>query len=378
MSFRPTIILRSLLLAAACTLARAESTQPLLPLPSTAARLAPPADPQHFMFAVGGDNRATGRSVPMPPTAGQIFSEFRLLQPAFALWTGDTIYGSEESLGEADAEYRGFLAAAAQAETPIFNAPGNHEISERPERETLYAKRMGRLYGSFDYGRYHFIALDTEEAGQKVGISRAQETWLEADLAANRGAEQIFAFSHHPLFPARPGAGFADSANRDEIHRLFVKYGISCVFGGHEHLYSRSVHDGIIYVVTGGAGAPSEGGPEDGGFQHYLLAYVNGRELTISVIEPWRLFVRVGPVRQDGSCTAQVDNYNGADLSVLVQFPTDSLGSAAVASASLSYKTWSHSLSAAVIPSRTPGTIAVRVTVPRARSAFVAIAPPLP
>jgi len=312
----------------------------------------------------------------MPPTARQIFSEFRLLKPAFALWTGDSIYGSEEGLGEAEAEYGEFLSAASKAETPIFNAPGNHEINEQPAREALYEKHMGRLYGSFDYGGCHFIAIDTEEARRKVGISPAQKAWLESDLAANRGAVQTFVFSHHPLFPAKASGGFADDANRDEIHRLFVKFGVACVFSGHEHLYARSVHDGVTYIVTGGAGAPSAGGPQDGGFQHYLLAYVNGRELTMSVIEPWRLFARLGPVRQDGSCSAQIDNYNGTDLSVLVQFPTDLAGPHAVAAATLSYKTWSHPLSAAVVSPLSPGTTAVRVTVPQGRSALVTIAPP--
>ncbi len=369
-------ILAPFLLVAAC--AGAATDRPLLPLPSGPAVQAPAAaaDPQHFAFIVGGDNRATGRGVPMPPTAREIFAEMRLLHPAFALWTGDTIYGSEESTGEADAEYTRFLADVACSETAVYNAPGNHEISKRPEMEALYEKRMGRIYGSFDYGACHFIALDTEEVGQKVGIGKAQEAWLESDLAANAKAAQIIVFSHHPLFPHKASAGFADPANRDEIHSLFVKYAVRCVFSGHEHLYARSVHDGITYVVTGGGGAPNEGGPEEGGFQHYLLVYFNAGELTTQVLEPWRLFARVGPVRQDGSCEAQVDNYTYTDLSVLVQFPTDLLRSGAAVSASMSYKEWSQALSASLAAPSVPGTIAVRVTIPKARSAFVTISPP--
>ncbi len=143
--------------------AAGETTRALLPLPvpSAASQIAPPADPEHFMFAIAGDNRAAGRDVPPPPTARQIFSELRLLRPAFCLWTGDAIYGSDDTVGEARAEYEAFLGDAAAAATPIFNAPGNHEIYERRDMETVYEKSMGRLYGSFDYGNAHVIALDT-------------------------------------------------------------------------------------------------------------------------------------------------------------------------------------------------------------------------
>jgi hypothetical protein len=355
----------------------AGETRPLSPVPvgSSAQEIVPPADSNHFMFAVCGDNRATARGVPMPPTARRIFAEFRLLRPAFCLWTGDAIYGSDDTVGEARGEYDAFLSAVAAAETPVFNAPGNHEISERKDLEALYERSMGKLYGSFDYGRSHFIALDTEEVGQKPGIADSQREWLERDLDANKGAAHIFVFTHHPLFPMKKNAGFTDPANRDEIHRLFKKHGVTMVFSGHEHLFYRSVHDGITYVVTGGGGAPNSPGPEEGGFQHYLLVTVNGAEAAISVVEPWRLFEELGPVLADGSCTARIDNYASTDFSVLVEFPSDALLGRAAATASFTYKGWTEPLSAVIAPSRNPGSIAVRVTVPRARSVLVSIAP---
>src|SRR5579871_1812414 len=132
----------------------ASSTRPLAPLPGTAnpLALAAPADPDHFTFVLAGDNRSTGRHIPPPPTAGQIFAETRLLQPALVVWTGDAIYGSDDTPGEATAEYDTFLAQAVRAATPVYNSPGNHEIFDRPELAALYEAKMGRLYGSFDYG----------------------------------------------------------------------------------------------------------------------------------------------------------------------------------------------------------------------------------
>ena len=89
-----------------CSCAQADSTRQLLPLPTIPGpiRGATASDPNHFTFVVAGDNRSTGRDIPAPPTARQIFLELRTLAPAFSLWTGDTIYGSDDTVGEAEAE----------------------------------------------------------------------------------------------------------------------------------------------------------------------------------------------------------------------------------------------------------------------------------
>ncbi len=360
------------------TAARAASDRPLLPLPIPGEMvMASPADPGRFTFVVGGDNRSVARDLPPPPTAARIFAETRLLRPAFALWTGDSIYGSDDTPGEAAREYAAFLRLAAAGATPVFNAPGNHEIFRRPELERVYESCMGRLYGSFDYGRSHFIALDTEEADRAPGVGPAQLEWLRKDLEANRGAEHIFVFSHHPLFPTpdHPRAGFASVANRDEVHRLFVRYHVTAVFSGHEHLYYASVHDGVRYIVTGGGGAPSDGAPQDGGFQHYLLVSVDGNAVKIQVLQPWRLFEKVGPVQPDGSCTAMVMNYGHDPLSVLVAFPTDQLGAGAVATASWTYKGGTHPVPAEIVAPLHSGETFVRVMARQGRGTLVVLKP---
>ncbi|HEV2473322.1 MAG TPA: metallophosphoesterase, partial [Chthonomonadales bacterium] len=248
----------------------------LLPLPSTARQVAPAPDPNDFTFIVAGDNRAAGRGVPMPPTAGEIFTEARILRPAFVLWTGDTIYGSEEPVAEAADEYAGFLKLAASASVPVYNAPGNHEIFQRPEMQTLYEKKMGRLYGSFDYGNSHFIALDTERIGKGANLGSQEMEWLKQDLEQHRASRNIFAFMHHPLFAKDAKDGFRVRSERDALHALFVRYGVKNVFSGHEHLFYKSVHQGVSYWVSGGSGAPADAMPDDGGFQHYLLVDVRG------------------------------------------------------------------------------------------------------
>lgn len=354
-------------------LSAAENTN-LSPLPIVGeTSVGAPANPDRFTFVVAGDNRAAGRDIPMPPTANQVFSEMRLLRPAFCLWTGDSIYGTDDTPGEADHEYAAFLRDAAAAATPIFNAPGNHEIFKRRELEQVYMRAMGRLFGSFDYGRSHFIALDTEEIGRPPGIGAEQQKWLEADLDAHANAAHFFVFSHHPLFPKDPDDGFANAANRDAIHRLFVEHHVSTVFSGHEHLYYASVHDGVHYVVTGGGGAPADAAPEEGGFQHYLLVHVDGAAVTTAVLEPWRLFARTGPLQPDGACTALVTNYQFQPVRVAIDFPAALPAGEAAASATWTYKGKTHPLTAEVMPADSPGLITVTLTVPKGRAAVVTL-----
>ncbi|HLV80528.1 MAG TPA: metallophosphoesterase [Chthonomonadaceae bacterium] len=355
----------------------ADSTRPLLPLPGSAGSRpsAQASDPDHFTFVISGDNRSTGRGVPQPPTAGQIFAEIHLLRPAFVLWTGDSIYGSEEPVEEAGAEYDAFLGQAARAATPVFCAPGNHEIYDRSEMETLYQSRMGRLYGSFDYGHTHLIALDTEEIGRHGGIGPKQMEWLKQDLAANRQAKNIVVFMHHPLFPKDAKEGFADSANRDALHRLFVASDVRAVFCGHEHLLYHSTQDGIPYWVSGGAGAPIDAPADEGGFQHYLLCEVNDSEISVRVLQPWRLFTSVEAGASGGFTSALLSNYDDCDLPLTIDLPVRATTAASGLSASCSYKGKTRPLAITMAPSSQPDTTTLRVIVPKARSARITFQP---
>src|SRR5690606_5790505 len=43
---------------------------------------------------------------------------------------------------------------------------------------------------------------------------------------------------------------------RERWSPLFEKYGVSALFSGHDHVYSRAEHNGVRYFVSGGGGAP--------------------------------------------------------------------------------------------------------------------------
>ena len=95
-------------------------------------------------------------------------------------------------------------------------------------------------YYAFDYGRIHFICLDSYGTDRTPGGAMAH--WLATDLAAT-SADWVIAFWHHP--PYSKGSHDSDSAvelveMRQNILPILEDGGVDLVLSGHSHAYERS------------------------------------------------------------------------------------------------------------------------------------------
>ena len=109
----------------------------------------------------------------------------------------------------------------------------------------------GGLYWSFDYGPMHIAMLDAYTA---YNASSAQYNWLQADLAASIKSWK-FVVIHEPGWSA--GGGHANNTTvQNDLQPLFVQYGVSILFAGHNHYYARASVNGITHLTLGGGGAP--------------------------------------------------------------------------------------------------------------------------
>ena len=312
-------------LAAGAMLAgsRAGLAGPERPIAPMGGKLAPIADGADLLFVVGGDNRPTGRNAPLPRVTRQIFSEIGMIRPDFVLWSGDVVYGYGDTPVELSREYDRFAEIAALAHAPLFDAPGNHEIHHRNGEpcddhasERAFSRRFGDIYGSFDAGGAHFIALDAEGVCFEDRLDPAQRAWLEADLEAHRDARAVFVFLHSVFFAPPlidPGSAKPEIGDRADLVALFRRYPVRAVFSGHAHLYSHESHDGIEYFVAGGAGAPLYASPDRGGFSHYVIVRLAGNAVAYDVVEPGHLYVETGPDLR-GAATTWIVNGNDADI----------------------------------------------------------------
>lgn len=231
--------------AAACSRTPPASAPPPPPPPHHAAA---PADAL-FRFAAYGDTR-DNHDIHREIVAGVMS-----FQPALVLQTGDLVHHG----GAAD-EWRIFdeITGEMRRRIPYYPARGNHDVSSEgyyEQRVTQPVLSGNKLYYSFEKENLHFVALDTQ---QDVGPASEEGRWLEADLAQARAAGKfIVPFFHKAIFSVGPHAVESDVvALRPVLHSLFRRHGVRLVFEGHDHIYYRTVRDGITYVVTGGGGAP--------------------------------------------------------------------------------------------------------------------------
>lgn len=197
-----------------------------------------------------------------------------------AIHTGDVVYGSTSGVGDASFRtlndwfflvYERWLKRAA-----ILPALGNHDSRAStqhglPNLETFVLPENGassrypdhaERYYSFDYGPVHFVALDSELAFSDTARRAEQIAWLEADLAATTQPWKVVYF-HRTPYTAGAHHG-SDLQIRAAFSPVFERHGVQLVLAAHEHLYerthplptSRPANERVVYVTTGGGGAP--------------------------------------------------------------------------------------------------------------------------
>jgi hypothetical protein len=285
-------------------------------------KLTPAENPDKFTFVVFGDNRPA-KGEPQPKTLHEIFAEIKEIQPAFAISLGDIIEGKPQpndprAIDKMRKQYQDFLDLAAEAEAPIYNAPGNHEMDDDQDIPTkrmhaLYREAVGPVYGAFTYGNSRFILLNSEDVpaadtlkppgdAEFSYMSPKQIAELKADLDAHRDKRHIFIAMHYPIHAkdqGPPDSQWDDRLypeSRQALVELFKNYdNIAYVLAAHEHLYYNprapdnvsdvpgwKRGDPIVYLVSGGAGAPLNEGKW--GFHHYLVFHVDGDAVSVELV----------------------------------------------------------------------------------------------
>ena len=161
----------------------------------------------------------------------------------FALMAGDNMYGSDTARDytkKFEQPYKPLLDGGVK----FYAALGNHD--DPNQRFYKPFNMNGERYYTFKApnSSVRFFALDSNYMDSK------QLQWLEKELAAS-GSDWKIAFFHHPLYSSGSTHGSADVL-RTQIEPLFVKYGVTVVFTGHEHFYERiKPQQGITYFIGG-------------------------------------------------------------------------------------------------------------------------------
>ncbi len=244
--------------------------------------------PLKFSFVVLGDTRAGDPAC--DAVYAKLIASAMERKPDLIVNTGDEI----DRPGNSE-DWKRFHELSKAVTVPYFLTVGNHDIHpEVAGSDDVYRSQVdlpgNKLYYSFVAGDSLFVVLDSYIRGQEKKITGEQYAWLEQVLAASR-QKHLFVFVHAPLYPeAGKGKHRGNSLDRykderDKLHALFVKYKVAAVFAGHEHLYLRKSVDGVLYVITGGGGAPLYTDDLNGGFHHYVRVTVDDGKVGGEVVD---------------------------------------------------------------------------------------------
>ncbi len=170
---------------------------------------------------------------------------------------------------------------------PFFPAAGNHDYGTQngtPFRDVFALPGGGaEQWYSYDWGRIHFAALDTE------ADYATQAAWLDADLAASPLPWKIV-YLHRP--PYSSGNHGSDTSLRRLLAPVLERHHVQLVLAGHDHHYERTTpQNGVTYVVTGGGGRGTYavGRSDFTGFSeaviHFVYVEVGVDELVLHAID---------------------------------------------------------------------------------------------
>jgi hypothetical protein len=285
-------------------------------------------DPEHlfsnsdvrFSFVVVGCNRVdkADTAAERPSTANtnelnRVYGEVAQLQPRprFLFFAGDMVYGYASNFAGTTVpdtvtlanQLTGWLQlwdgnAISTTGIELVPVPGNHEVQNAKKvayaagERTWLRTMSGRLVHagngpaaggadnlatdqssltySFDYGRTHFVLVDTDPVG-KDGSTPVN--WVTQDLSAARAnhAKHIFVITHKPAYAypvslyspplaAEDGLGGTYPLERDALWGALVDAHAEAMFSAHNHLYyrTRGPSGATWQVIDGNGGTPIE------------------------------------------------------------------------------------------------------------------------
>ncbi|MBM4308140.1 MAG: hypothetical protein FJ123_15525 [Deltaproteobacteria bacterium] len=232
-----------------------------------------------FQFAVVGDSRDGEKVYP------RLLASILERKPDFIIHLGDMVTKPSEK------EWHQFFNLSQPISVPFFPVAGNHDVGMTSRGEEMYNKQFflpkGKAHYSFKAGQGFFVILNSEKG--KGRISDDQWHWLKEIMESSSSTFKL-AFLHRPLFlPAdsfkRGSTMDKYPSDRDQLHQFFVNAKINAVFAGDDHRYDRREKDGILYIISGGGGAPLHPFKERGGYFHYVWVSIQTDRVEGEVID---------------------------------------------------------------------------------------------
>lgn len=229
----------------------------------------------------------TGNTYPVSPfklpseKIRSVFNAINQDNPVFLVHLGDIIFGGHDWMGmstdEFTRQFNQFSRYASVLKSILYTVRGEKDFfNDSPELYYKYTKRQGSY--SFNYGKIHFVVLDTNGTPPER-IGNAQLKWMRKDLRSYQNASAIFIFAHNVF--CKKGSRDSDPGRfiykeYKELHALLREYPVKAVFSGHDDDFQQVKIDGISYI-TAGCGSFNSSGKYQKDNNYYIVDYFMGK-----------------------------------------------------------------------------------------------------
>ncbi len=148
-------------------------------------------------------------------------------------------------------------------EIPLVCVCGNHDVGNRPTRDTIanYTSVWGDDYFSFWHGGVQFIILNSqfyEDCSLTEDLAKAQDVWLDQQLALVPKSKHTFVFQHIPWFINDPDEAKEyfniENGLRKRMLDKIYDAGVRKIFCGHYHRNAGGWFKDLELVVTTAVG----------------------------------------------------------------------------------------------------------------------------
>jgi len=182
------------------------------------------------------------------------------LNPDFVVITGDLV-NDQNSVSQINEFKR--ITAKIKASIPVYYSPGNHDIGQIPDTESL--KKYKQNYGS---DRFSFMHKGSSFIGFNTGLIKAklerpeqdQYNWLSKQLRKSQKSQHILLFTHYPFFNKtieEPTAySNIDKEHREKYLNLFRNNNVAAIFSGHHHNNGYATFGNVQLITTSALGMP--------------------------------------------------------------------------------------------------------------------------
>ncbi len=231
----------------------------LLALASTPIQMSP--QQPLYRFIAYGDTRGRTKIDTDMTVQKEVIAGALAAHPKFIVQSGDLV--NDSSIKPLWDQFDQIMRPVWNAKIAYYPAEGNHDNMGTTNYHDYLKSRImpgwGKVRKGYELETYsvdekplRFIAVNTEDPTTE---GSKQYKWLKHELA-DAQKHHLFAVPMFHITIHSIGDHGSDTKKQAQLEPLFMKYHVPLVIMGHDHIYYRTRRHGIVYITTGGGGAP--------------------------------------------------------------------------------------------------------------------------